>query len=158
VFGGVIAHTPTPKLAIGMAAAVVGVGHAAQEAPQVSGELSLTQSPVPAGQRWKFGLHSKPHALFAQTGTAFGSDDGAQVWQTPAVVPHAVVLSSGKHPFMPRQVWVPGPHMAPHMALAPQAEPGAQPPQSTPSLVPQVALAVLLTQTPPHRWKPALHL
>jgi hypothetical protein len=141
-----------------MAAAVVGVGHAMQEAPQVNGELSLTHGPVPAGQRWKFGLHSKAHALFAQTGTAFGSDDGAQIWQTPAVVPHAVVLSSAKQPFMPRQVWVPAPHMTPHVALAPQAEPGAQPPQSRPSLVPQVALAVLLTQTPPHRWKPALHL
>jgi hypothetical protein len=52
-------------------------------------------------------------------------------------------------------VWVPGPQFGPQAALT-QAWPASHGVQSTPSLVPQVAEALLLTQTPLHRWKPVL--
>lgn len=91
-----------------------------------------------------------------QTASALLSDGGAQVWQE-AAVPHRVMLSSGKHPLMPGQVWVPSPQTVPQVALLPQAVPVGQGVQSKPFLVPQVAVAVFRTQTPLHRCRPVLH-
>jgi hypothetical protein len=66
------------------------------------------------------------------------------------------VLSSGKQPLVPGQVWVPAPQTTPHIAFT-QAVPSGQGVQSTPLIVPQVAEALLLTQTPLQRCQPALH-
>ena len=132
-----------------------GAGHAVHRVPQLDVALSLTHSPVPAGQRWKFGLHAKPHTLVVQTGSAFGSDDPAHGAHA-AAVPHAVMLSSGKQPVIRGQVWVPGPQTGPQTAAAVHADPVAHGVQSTPSRVPHVAVAVFRTQMPLHRWRPAL--
>jgi hypothetical protein len=67
-----------------------------------------------------------------------------------------VVLSSGKQPLTAGHMCVPAPQTAPQTACAEQAEPVGHGVQSTPSIVPQVAVAVLLTQSPLHMWWLAL--
>jgi hypothetical protein len=99
-------------------------------------------------------LHASPQVLLAHTATAFGSDGAGQVMHD-AAVPHCNVLSSGKQPLVAGQVWVPAPQLGPQAAFT-QASPAPQGPQSTPSWVPHVAEALLLTQIPLHRWKPAM--
>jgi len=71
------------------------------------------------------------------------------------MVPHASVLSSGKHPLVPGQVCVPAPQSAPHAPLT-HAVPAGQGVQSTPSRLPQVADALSLTHRPLQRCQPAL--
>ena len=111
-----------------------------------------TQGPVSAGQWWNPGLQAVPHALAVQTASAFGSEGFAQVAHD-AVVPHCRVLSSGKHPLVAGQVWVPAPQATPHTALT-QALPVGHAVQSTPSRVPQAFDELLPTQMPLQRWKP----
>jgi hypothetical protein len=67
------------------------------------------------------------------------------------------VLSSGKHPLVAGQVWVPVPQTTPQAAFMHAVPPG-QGVQSTPSMLPQVAEALLLTHRPLQRCQPALHL
>jgi len=131
-----------------------GAGHAVHDVPQELRAVLETHVPVPAGQRWKPGLHVVPHWLVVHTGEALGSTGAAHVVH-PVVVPHISVLSSGKHPLVPGQVCVPGPQSGPHAPLT-HAVPAPQGVQSTPSRVPQVAEALLLTHTPLHRCQPAL--
>jgi hypothetical protein len=99
-------------------------------------------------------LHASPHVLLVHTATALGSDGAGQVTHE-AAVPHCSVLSSGKQPLVAGQVCVPAPQLGPHMAFT-QASPAPHGSQSTPSWVPHVADALLLTQVPLQRWKPAL--
>jgi hypothetical protein len=88
------------------------------------------------------------HWSFAHTASALGSDGSAQVSHA---APQRAMLSSGKHPLIIGQVWVPAPQVGPQTPPAVQADPAGQGVQSTPSIVPQVALATLLTHTPLHR-------
>jgi hypothetical protein len=99
-------------------------------------------------------LQANPQVLLVHTGTALGSDDPGHVTHE-AAVPHCIVLSSGKHPLVDGHVCVPAPQFGPHIAFT-HASPAAHGVQSMPSWVPQVAEALLLTQTPLHRWKPVL--
>ena len=111
--------------------------------------------PVPpvAGQRWYPALHAIPHVLAVHTAAAWGSDGAAHV-EHPAIVPHCMVLSLGKHPLVAGHMWVPAPHMTPQAPLT-QAVPVGHGVQSVPSMVPQVADALLLTQRPLQRCQPA---
>jgi hypothetical protein len=132
-----------------------GAGQAVQEVPH---ELRLVfdeQAPVPAGQRWKFGLQTVPQAFAVQLASAFGSVGVAQVWHE-AGVPHCRVLSSGKQPLTPGHWCVPAPQTTPQAALT-QAVPCGQGVQSTPLRVPQAFDELLPTQMPLQRWKPVLH-
>ena len=133
---------------------MVGAGQAVQEVPHEFTLVLATHVPAPAPQRWNPSLHAVVHALATQTAWAFGSDGAAHVAHD-AAVPHAVVLSSGKHPLTAGHMCVPAPQTAPHAPLT-QACPVGQGVQSTPSSVPQVSDELLLTQMPPHRCQPVL--
>ena len=131
-----------------------GAGQAVQEVPHEVRAVLATQAPVPAGQRWNPALQAVPHVLVEHTASALGSDGFAQVAHD-AAVPHCRVLSSGKHPLVAGQVWVPAPQATPQAALT-QALPVGHAVQSTPSLVPQAFDELLPTQMPLQRWKPVL--
>ena len=93
-----------------------------------------------------------PHALAVHTGSAFGSDGAGHVTHD-ADVPHAIVLSFGKHPLVPGHMCVPAPQTTPHAPFT-QAVPLGHGVQSTPSIVPQVSDELLLTQMPLQRCQP----
>ena len=95
-----------------------------------------------------------PHALDVHTASAFGSEGAGHVTHDVAV-PHAIVLSSGKHPLAPMHMCVPAPQTTPHVPFT-QAVLAGHGVQSTPSIVPQVSDELLLTQMPLHRCQPLL--
>jgi hypothetical protein len=132
-----------------------GAGHAVHDVPHELTLVLAAHAPVTAGQRWKPPLQAAPHWLVVQTASALGSAGVAHVTH-PAALPHCRVLSSGKHPLVAGQVWVPAPQTTPQTAFM-HAVPAGQGVQSVPFIVPQVAEALLLTQTPPQRCQPVLH-
>ena len=93
-----------------------------------------------------------PHALAVHTGSAFGSEGAGHVTHD-AAVPHAIVLSFGKHPLVPGHMCVPAPQTAPHAPFT-QPWPVGHGVQSTPSIDPQVSDELLLTQMPLQRCQP----
>lgn len=130
----------------------VGAGQALHDAPHEAVLVLDTHGPVPAGQRWKPGLHWVPQVFAVQTAWAFVSEGAGQVMHD-AEVPHCTMLSLGKQPLAAGHMCVPAPHIAPHIALT-QALPAGHASQSTPSIVPHAFDELLPTHWPLHRWKP----